>query len=169
MKRETIIHIGLHKSASTFLQNNVFPILGEVNYIDRSESWEVLKPIIFQSHSAFDPIDIDQNRLDSWYAPGKRVVISEEFLSGNPDLGYINQDSCLENLHQIFPDAKVIIVLREQWSLIRSMYLHMVATGYNKHEKRAFNFDNGNPDGNYINPKAYMYSRILKRLLELYD
>lgn len=56
-------------------------------------------------------------------------VISSERLSGHPHSGGYDSKEIADRLNQVFPDSKVLIVIREQKSAIASCYLQYVKFG----------------------------------------
>jgi len=101
---KVFIHVGLQKTGTTALQELVFKKL-DVNYIrylDRS-------------------IYLDELWDDS------PVLISNEDLSGTYD--GLNRYQIARNLHCLFPDAHIIVGIRNSASWLRSMYLESVRQG----------------------------------------
>lgn len=132
-----VIHIGYHKSASTFLQKNVFPNL-PVNYIFLSgEQREILDLV-----ESVDGFDLDvlrkwvRNKIEAQYCNDirKTTVISHEELSGHP-MGYniVNPFATASNLKKAFPDAKILIVIRNQMDYLKSIYSFRVAIKGQEH------------------------------------
>lgn len=138
-----VIHIGYHKSASTFLQQQIFPLL-PVNYIFLSgENREILDNI--ESESNLDP-----EKIRSWitqeisrkYPTGKHevTILSHEELSGHPQ-GYksISPFTTAKNLKGTFPDAKILIIVRNQLDYLTSIYTFRVAIkGYETRDFSSF-------------------------------
>jgi len=128
------IHIGFHKSASTYLQENVFPKF-EVNYFfllgPAGESRKYVDLIQLQKN--FDP-----NRFKACiekeinYRFGDRLheitLLSHEELSGHPH-GYEKVDpyKVARNIKITYPQAKIIIVIRNQFEYLTSLYAYRVA------------------------------------------
>ena len=128
-----LIHIGLPKTATTTLQNNVFArqprftYLGKVqnNYPDHRVR-ELCTRVRLQ-----DSLDYDANTtrsiLDELRAHRDKVgdrrpfLLSEEAFAAE---GYADRRLIAERLHRLFAPAKVLIVLRAQPSLLKSLYMH---------------------------------------------
>lgn len=136
MKR-VFIHIGYHKTASTFLQSNVFPQL-PVNFLRLlGENEKYLTMLRYDDESS-----LDVNAIRSWLEKSAKrrddiMVISHEALSGNSQ-GYTTPSafSIARKLSMVFPDAKIIVVTRNQFDYITSLYTFRVAIkGY---EYRSF-------------------------------
>ena len=128
-------HVGLHKTGSTFLQSEVFPKLEDVNLISFYDNNLLKKD--FEYLQSINPIFIDENRLDNikkyFFASKKKILVSSEQFSGNFSFQitgsggqfYLN----MEILKRIFPDAKIVIIFRNQLDLIISHYKDEVAFG----------------------------------------
>jgi hypothetical protein len=122
-----LIHIGYHKTGTTWLQNKFFPSHPEfAPAINPASVWHSL---IEPNALAFDP-DECRSILSGGISADPRVdVISAERLSGNPHSGGYDSKQTADRLYQIFPDAKVLIVLREQTAMLNSLYRQYVRMG----------------------------------------
>lgn len=118
---ELFVHIGYHKTASTFLQRTIFPLLPlnlvlipRVRYLAESENYEPQHFI----HS-----------LDTKYRwkGHDKSIISQEGICGRAD-GDPLWDPYLmaRRLKQTFPTAKILIVVREQIDYVLSLYTFRV-------------------------------------------
>lgn len=107
MDREVYVHIGLPKTATTFLQQNIFPNIDGINYIGQKEFlWENLE-----------------------LEKGKNLI-SHEGLSGN---AYVNtlQDRLIlfHGLKGLFECPKIIVATREKENIIKSLYSQYIKKG----------------------------------------
>lgn len=136
----TIIHIGYHKSASTYLQQKIFPQL-PVNFLFfAGENRKYLNMIESKK-------GLDVEAIRAWVADeislkygNKRypvTVLSHEELSGHPHgYGTISGFTTAKNIKQTFPEAKILILIRNQLAYLSSLYTYRVAIkGY---ETRSF-------------------------------
>lgn len=125
-----LVHIGLHKTGSTWVQRYVFkhPERGFTDATGEPHR-KIIKRFVMPDPLFFDPVE-----TASHYAPardaareaGATFVISHERLSGHPSSGGVDRGMIADRLRATFPDARVLIVIREQRSLIESMYgLHI--------------------------------------------
>lgn len=105
MDKKLIIHIGLHKTGSSFLQHCVFPKLKGVNYI--------YKP----NHPLYVPILASRINLMS----------DEEISQSMPHQQ--NDFIMIDKLHNQYPDAKIIIGVRQPISWLKSCYAQYIKTG----------------------------------------
>ncbi|MBO0663019.1 sulfotransferase [Jiella sp. MQZ9-1] len=128
-----LIHIGYHKTGSTFLQTQVFSSSGRGFYMDPDRSrTEIVRDIVWPDVFDFDPAAARQRYLPSLgeaREAGATLVLSHERLSGYPGNGGFDRRQTADRLAATFPEAKILIVLREQRALLRSMYSQYVTDG----------------------------------------
>lgn len=126
-QHQTFIHIGYHKSASTYLQQSVFPAL-PVNYIFFGSKDRKYLDLIESENAVLEPIVSWINSLIKIKPDYKNVVISHEELSGHP---HGHKSVCpyqiSDNLKKIFPNAKIIMIIRNQFEYLRSIYAFRTA------------------------------------------
>lgn len=133
----TLIHVGYHKTATTFLQRQVFcrEELGFRSPLDR--------PTLRRSFLCVNPFDCDPQRIRKSLLPNLELgrpsglvdVISHEQLSGQPSGGgfglrrrqrLLSPRETADLLHECFPGARVLVVVREQGAMISSIYRYLV-------------------------------------------
>lgn len=131
----TLIHVGLHKSASTFLQQNVFPRV-EADYVFLAGHQRRLIDAVEGRAGDFSPRWLrDQVRghlaeRRVAYVPGERnLILSHEELSGHPH-GHrcVDPELVADNLHAAYPDARILLILRNPLHYLRSLYTYRVTT-----------------------------------------
>lgn len=130
MGNRTIIHVGLHKTASTLLQEKVFPQVKGFRYLTRpytqfNISWNQLQYA--------DDTLYDADLMESLLRPLRmqNLLISDESLSGNPtQLAYSNRSMIAHRLKNHFPEAEIILVIRGQQDIICSQYNMWVKGSY---------------------------------------
>lgn len=74
----------------------------------------------------------DLVRKHSQLAGGRQLVVSHERLSGNPHSGFYDCATIARRLAAVAPEAKIIILIREQFSMIVSCYKQYVRIGGTK-------------------------------------
>jgi hypothetical protein len=130
------IHLGLHKTASTFFQRKFYPNHHEFNYLHLRDkntlgafNQYVLREndLFFKEEKAIEFFyqNLDQEKLYN----EKRITLCEEQFSGFPLLDAYNRKRIFDRLHLIFPKAKYILVLRNQRDFIISMYAEYLKKG----------------------------------------
>ena len=132
---DIVLLIGMHKTASSFIQKWYFPQL-EVN--------SCMQPIAAGEYISKSP-DFDPEQFyhmiesETVPCPGSNILlISHEAFSGTVS-GSNTQKKYLisERLAMAFPNAKVIVVVRRQRDWIKSLYAFRVSFS-TKHEVRSF-------------------------------
>jgi hypothetical protein len=125
------LHIGLHKTASTYLQKVGFPTHPEIRLLPFRLGKNIVTEFLRDSwNPGHRPVwcrDFQQMASES-SGNGSVNVISEENLSG----GMMNGCNSYNLLHHIkanFQSPRIIIVLREQFSYLLSAWLHHVREG----------------------------------------
>ena len=121
------LHVGLHKTGSTFLQHEVFPKLKSLQFIHRGEAEYWLNRLGIEEDSSFDLAPY-QRFFYPLISSGP-TLISHEGLSGAHYLLYVNQTRSADRLAQLFPHASIILGIRRQDSLLLSLYLHTIRSG----------------------------------------
>ena len=119
MSDSVVIHVGYHKSASTFLQQ-IFG-LAPVNYFFPSR-----ETLDYMQSPEFDAADF-RARFEKKSGNRSVSVISHEELSGHPH-GHDSVDPYLvaRNMQSLYPDAQVLFTVRNQFRYIRSIYSYRV-------------------------------------------
>lgn len=128
-----LVHIGFHKTGSTWLQKQLFAN-GENGFT--TETGRPRHHIVYDFVTA-DAFQFRPDEVRASYADhiaraqetGKTLALSHERLSGYPSSGGHDRRLIADRLSATFPNARVLIVLREQRSLIRSMYSQHITDG----------------------------------------
>ena len=123
-----LLHVGYHKTGSSWLQRRFFSQreLGFRRITTRGLPIQDPHPLHFdaEAYRAHYAELVSEAATD-----GALPVLSEERLSGNPLSGGYDSAEIAERLLAIFPSAKVLIVVREQRSLILSTWFQYVKVG----------------------------------------
>ena len=126
--RPPIFHTGFHKTGTTFLQHAFWPNV--VGYAYSRKNSSQIKDILLSPYSGyFSPNKAKQQILD--VCSGPFICSSEEF-STNPNLGGFNGLARIESYRRIakvFPEAKLVVMIREQKEMIKSLYVQYVKLG----------------------------------------
>lgn len=129
--KEVFLHIGLHKTGTTFLQEKVFPLFKDITYLTRPYTQHnfAFNKLQYADDSLYCKEDIlhELEKINS-----NRLLISDESFSGKPlNFSYINRSIIAKRLKEIFPDAKIMIFIRGQQELLFSHYSQYVSeSGY---------------------------------------
>lgn len=136
-----LIHIGYHKTGTTWLQRHYFSRRDAGFAFMREKDGAVPEGIggrtpgrflLEQPLFHYDPA-ASRAALDAFFAKdiagGLQPVISSEELSGNPISGGWKSKELAWRLAAAFPDARILIVVREQVSMIRACYMQYLRAG----------------------------------------
>ncbi len=126
-----LVHIGYHKTGTSWLQKLLFPRRdlglcapltsdGVRNRLVRPH------PLEFSAEETLSEL---KPMLEDPLAEGLVPVLSAERLSGNPHSGGYDSTIIADRLHTLFPDAGILIVVREQVDMIQSNYFQYVKEG----------------------------------------
>lgn len=125
-----LIHIGYHKTGTTWLQKRLF---AREDLGFRRLSLSKKRSDFVRVHDFdFDPEVYRREfepQLARCAAEGRVAVISHERLSGNPHSGGFDSRTLADRLAQVFPDARIFVVIREQRAMILSAYAQYVRAG----------------------------------------
>jgi hypothetical protein len=130
MKEESVvIHIGYHKAASTYLQWRIFPKL-PLNCVFLAEH----KPQVLDfaaSGKAFERelLQWVQEEITRKYTPPHELtLVSLEDLTGHAYGRKTNDPFIIaDTLKRAFPGAKILVVIRNQFEYMLSVYAYRVA------------------------------------------
>lgn len=125
-RQTVVLHVGYHKTGSSWLQTAVFPLLEHATLVMNSE-------VVIDEIVGVDPFRFDAQRARSRIlasrAPGRVVVVSMERLSGHPDSGGFDAKLIADRLGEVFPEGRALIVIRRQEEMIPAVYGEYVRTG----------------------------------------
>ncbi|WP_022661402.1 sulfotransferase [Paucidesulfovibrio longus] len=168
------IHIGLHKTGTTTLQNRVFPACPELNFLCTDNDGF----LPFYRYAAYsDPIYFEPQKAHALLAgmlrPDKPNLLSNEGFSGplhsgDLEYGLDHRDAVLRNLAAAFPDARVILTLRRQDGLARSLYRQYLRSGGTRGVERYYGFAANTPHQPLFNRDRFRYLPYVRRVEELF-
>lgn len=128
-----LFHIGLHKTGTTWLQNQVFSpqdgrrfVYSEDRELIRG-NLSVINPQFFDPETAkLDYVPLIQRAADK----GIPLILSDELLGGLPFHHAFTRVIAAQNIKSVFPNAKILVTIREQAKIIYSSYGHYIRGGY---------------------------------------
>ncbi len=137
-----LVHIGYHKTGTTWMQNELFGSISDV-FIPLSQNKNrpstLAKSFIFDKEGyLLNSFDANEKtiREDLGELPGSKnynedkiLVMSHERLSGNPHSSGFDSSLIAGRIANIFPNAKILIIIREQSSWILSNYFQYLSIG----------------------------------------
>lgn len=129
--QKLLIHIGYHKTGSTYLQEDWFAD-ENLPFIGPWSRETLLIDFIKASPFEFEPQKM-QNKygdmINELYELGKTTVLSYEDFSGCPGSGGYNSAEIAKRLFSVFPDAKILIFIRKQQDVLLSYYKQYIRDG----------------------------------------
>jgi len=118
----TIIHIGMPRTATTFFQQNVFPFLP--NYtsfnLETTHFNDVFNQLQFADDTFYDKTKILE--LTKNWKEKNTILSNENFVGQGYFLNHNNRTIIAKRLSEAFPEAKILLVLRNQIDLLASLY-----------------------------------------------
>lgn len=128
-----LIHVGYHRTASSWLQKYLFshPKSG-LRWIGKAKDDHPVRQLIMLRWSEFEPGAVRalfDPYLERVRGRGSVPVVSFERLSGHPCSGGYDSAVIAERLRAVFPEGRVLVVLREQRAAIVSNYKRYVRAG----------------------------------------
>lgn len=131
MTHRPLLHIGYAKAGSSWLQRNLFnnPLFGFVSPLERTA---LCQAIAFPTDFEFDARaarSMFQAAAATADAAHRMPVFSEERFVGIMHSGGIDGRIIADRLVEVLPEARILIVIREQNSMIRSAYGEYVKVG----------------------------------------
>lgn len=169
-QNQTLVHIGYHKTATSYLQDRIFEAFPTL--FNRVKQRAIFNHIIYPNHLSFEEnfdaiTDFVNSNIEAGTHKNQLTIFSNERLSGGPHSGGFDSVEIANRLKKLIPNAKILIVVREQNSMIYSSYNQYIrAVGSCSLEE-------------YMNPKTlknkdlfhydfFKYDRLLKYYIELF-
>ena len=154
---EIILHVGMHKTGTTFLQWNVFP------YVDANFLWHIFYKSWLKNLLKPDK-QVDYNlikqKLNKLLTTDKINIISEENIYTYQFTKEDERFKILDRIKKIFPQAKIIIGTRKKEENLVSWYVEYVAVGGTLDYQGFLD--------NYMNLEKLNYEPYIKKLKEYY-
>jgi hypothetical protein len=121
-----IVHLGYHKTATTWFQKSVYPRVRNYAYLPRQRvNHAFLDPTAFQ----FDPAACRAAlALPAEHPP----ILCEEALSGALLVGGMmgfQSAAVADRIHAVLPDARIVVFVRSQPEMISAAYLQYLRNG----------------------------------------
>jgi hypothetical protein len=129
MPKRLFIHVGYHKTATTWMQRLLFlPVHG---YHQLANHDQVFEHITAPHGLHFDPAPMQRLIAEGLAKMPETAVpvVSSELLCGNLFFGGRESEAYAERLKSIAPDARILISIRSQLQLLPSVYMQYVSRG----------------------------------------
>ncbi len=115
------LHIGMPRTATTFMQRKLFPALGmHVVSLPMSHYHPEMHRLLVQDESLYhaDEVHTELRKL----IKGDTIISNENFAGQSLYMANSNRTRTAKRLSEAFPEAQVIVFLRNQLDLMRSHY-----------------------------------------------
>lgn len=127
-----LVHVGFHKSGSTWLQGDVFPSSRrELICADDDFNRQVLYHMLFAEDNEYN-----RHMMSAFVGKFPSVLMSNESFSGAIWEGSRHRDRSADRLFDVLRDPGVLIVVRGQPSFLASLYAQYVREGGSQSFKR---------------------------------
>jgi Sulfotransferase family len=128
-----LVHIGYHKTGTNWLQEELFgnPRTG-YRWLGKQPLSHPVHTLVRARPFAFDAVAVRSEfepMLAQAEGAGLLPVVSFPRLSGHPYSGGYDSRVIADRIAQVFPEALILIVIREQRSMIVSTYKQYVSAG----------------------------------------
>jgi hypothetical protein len=150
--KSVTIHVGLHKTATTFLQERLFPALPGIRFVHplhvpRDDDGPVEKFVLecFFRNGACIDMQRHERDITSWLetVDEGHVLISSEAIVGWPTENHGNLRVNADLLHEMFPTAKICLVTRRQDKWVDSAIAQAYRSGLATTPERYLNYRDG--------------------------
>lgn len=165
-KKKPIFHIGYHKTGSTFLQENFWPLCRNYAYDNKKR---LVNYLVVPHMYEYDPMQVYRWAYREF---GGRFICSNEDFICNPlnagGSGFIQKGVAMR-IKASFPDARIVIFLREQLDYLQSLYVQYVKYGGTRSLERMLFPHKLNPTLNPIFRYEYLeYDRVVEMYEEIF-
>lgn len=131
--KQVVLHVGLPKAGSTYLQKAVFPNIDDVFFLGRDDGL-ISRYLDYISWKNPFTLDLRRARKEIEASLAERsenhALFSREAFFGNFYTTFVCNRTTAEALKTAFPDAKVVIVLRRQDRITESAYKQALHQGH---------------------------------------
>ncbi len=182
--QQFIFHIGMPKTATSFLQKNFYPQL-DLAYLGKhydspidskkrdKEIAEAFKKIFFRQ--PYQVSDEEYENIRSLIPKESTTILySNEEMVGSYKVSFCNGYQVAHHIKKGFPDAKIIYIFRRQDQFLESLYRQSLRLGYSLSVKRFLNYKKGvfrtdayNTAGS-IDLESFNYLKILRFYTDLF-
>lgn len=139
-----ILHIGLHKTATRFLQRALFKRLDPDWFVVNPR--KIMQPL--ESALKYGSTTAVHRFVDAAHTVvdtigDKRLIVSDPNISGNMFNNHIDYRDNLALMREAFPDAKVLYFVRRQTDWLHSAYRQALVKGRSASIETFLNFRDG--------------------------
>jgi len=128
--KKVFIHIGLHKTGTTYLQNEIWTQASSYTFISRpyTQHNHAFNQLQYADDTMFNE-DLIKNEISKFDV--SPLLISDESFSGKPIyFSYINRSLIAKRINKLFPTAEIILFIRDQLDIMKSHYSSYIKMPY---------------------------------------
>jgi hypothetical protein len=123
-----LLHVGCHKTGTTFLQRDVFSRYAPVLARDHDPAYKAVADLIITAPDGDYRPDAARAVFDA-HRHHSPMVVSDEGLSGSIWHEPADRIRTADRLHDLLPEAHVLVCVRDQRAFLTSSYSTMVKKG----------------------------------------
>lgn len=161
-----VVHVGFPKTATTFLQERVFPqFCRRLTYLGPDLSAPLFASVINRDDTVFDFED-SKKRIEAAWGGNENALFSYEPLTGlDYRSAFVNRTQIAQRLKKLGFE-RVIITIRNQFDALESAYKQYVKSGGVLKFFEYVTFDPGKPK--YLYPEYFDYYSIYRLYAETF-
>ena len=130
MATPPLVHIGYHKTGTSYLQKKLFTDEAHFTIPWGAQSTMAVEHFLLAHPMRFDPEAVRGEFYAAIAEGDTRIpVISQEALSGRPVRGVYYADQVARRIRAAFPDARILIGIRQQEAMLESLYFQYIRMG----------------------------------------
>jgi hypothetical protein len=165
---QPLLHIGYHKTGTTFLQKRVFPKPGFALVAKTKALWSVFVKVEPFRFDARDARETFWPRIEEAGEKNLMPVLSAERLSGSPHSGGYDSEQIADRLAATFPGTQVLVVIREQTDMLVSAYKQYLKRGGPGTLRQYAASPSEAPRMPRFDPRFFEYHRLIGRYQNLF-
>ncbi|MCC5859290.1 MAG: sulfotransferase [Ectothiorhodospiraceae bacterium] len=145
MSGNVVLHIGLHKTGTRYLQRMVFARLDDTRFaVNPPVVWHPVRQAVRNPGDRAMAESARQAVVD-WHArnESRTLIISEPHICGDMFSGYLDYADNVPLVTSLFPDARVIYFVRRPTDWLQSAYRQLLARGRSVPVQVFLNFYDG--------------------------
>ena len=134
-----LIHIGYHKTATSWMQRELFlPKHGYCQLITQEEAEDYITgahDLNFDAQKTIDHLKAQTDKIEDGSVP----MVSSEMIVGHPFFAARESLSYANRIKTIAPDANILVTIRSQKTMLPSVYMQYISRGGTMKPEQFFN------------------------------
>ena len=128
--KKVFIHTGLHKTGTTYLQNEIWTQASNYTFISRpyTQHNHAFNQLQYADDTLYNK-DLIKNEISKF--DEIPLLVSDESFSGKPIyFSNINRSLITKRINELFPNAEIILFIRDQLDIMKSHYSSYIKMPY---------------------------------------